>query len=95
VPNGTQCVGLDARAAQAACALESVGAEGPRTIVMGLDQHRAQITAEWIDTATGEIGRARVMPGDPAGRAHRPRQRCPWITLRWRARTGSPIRLRG
>ena len=24
------------------------------TIVMGLDQHRAQITAEWIDTATGE-----------------------------------------
>jgi transposase len=62
VPNGTQCVGLDARAAQAACALESVGAEGPRTIVMGLDQPRAQITAEWIDTATGEIGRARVMP---------------------------------
>ena len=32
------------------------------TIVMGLDQHRAQITAEWIDTATGEIGRARVAP---------------------------------
>ena len=25
------------------------------TIVMGLDQHRAQITAEWVDTATGEI----------------------------------------
>ena len=24
------------------------------TIVMGLDQHRAQITVEWIDTATGE-----------------------------------------
>jgi hypothetical protein len=62
VPNGTQWVGLDARAAQAACALERAGAEGARTIVMGLDQHRAQITAEWIDTATGEIGRARVMP---------------------------------
>jgi transposase len=31
-------------------------------IVMGLDQHRAQITAEWIDTETGEIGRARVAP---------------------------------
>ena len=31
-------------------------------IVMGLDQHRAQITAEWIDTDTGEIGRARVSP---------------------------------
>jgi len=29
-------------------------------IVMGLDQHRAQITAEWIDTDTGELGRARV-----------------------------------
>ena len=27
------------------------------TIVMGLDQHRAQITAEWIDTDTGEIVR--------------------------------------
>src|SRR3954454_5303877 len=31
-------------------------------IVMGLDQHRAQITAEWIDTDTGEVGRARVSP---------------------------------
>src|SRR3954451_18759312 len=30
--------------------------------VMGLDQHRAQITAEWIDTDTGEIVRARVSP---------------------------------
>jgi transposase len=29
-------------------------------IVMGLDQHRVQITAEWIDTDTGELGRARV-----------------------------------
>jgi transposase len=29
---------------------------------MGLDQHRAQITTEWVDTATGEIGRARVAP---------------------------------
>jgi transposase len=31
-------------------------------IVMGLDQHRAQITAEWIDTESGEIGRARISP---------------------------------
>ena len=31
-------------------------------IVMGLDQHRAQIAAEWIDTDTGEVGRARVSP---------------------------------
>src|SRR3954452_19669284 len=37
------------------------------TIVMGLDQHRAQITADWIDTATGEISRARVAPADRAG----------------------------
>jgi len=31
-------------------------------IVMGLDQHRAQIAAEWIDTDSGEIGRARISP---------------------------------
>jgi transposase len=31
-------------------------------IVMGLDQHRAQITAEWLETETGEVSRARVMP---------------------------------
>ena len=34
------------------------------TIVMGLDQHRAQITAESIDTAPGEIARTRVAPAD-------------------------------
>jgi transposase len=34
------------------------------TIVMGLDQHRAQITAEWIDTSTGEVSRTRVAPAD-------------------------------
>lgn len=32
------------------------------TIVMGLDQHRAQITAEWLDTDTGEVSRGRVAP---------------------------------
>ena len=37
------------------------------TTVMGLDQHRAQITAEWVDTATGEISRARAAPADRAG----------------------------
>ena len=36
-------------------------------IVMGIDQHRAQITAEWIELETGEIGRARVRPADRAG----------------------------
>src|SRR5512144_3021195 len=33
---------------------------------MGLDQHRAQITAEWIDTETGEVQRTRVAPADRA-----------------------------
>src|ERR1035441_2599189 len=41
--------------------------ETPMTIVMGLDQHRAQITTEWIDTVTGEIGRARVTPAHRDG----------------------------
>jgi hypothetical protein len=51
------------------------GADDPRreleeagvTIVMGLDQHRAQITAEWLDTETGEVSRARVTPADRPG----------------------------
>jgi transposase len=34
---------------------------------MGADQHRAQITTEWIDTSTGELSRARVAPADRAG----------------------------
>jgi transposase len=37
------------------------------TIVMGLDQHRAQITAEWMDTETGEVVRSRVAPAHRAG----------------------------
>jgi len=37
------------------------------TIVMGLDQDRAQITGEWIDTETGEVQRGRVVPADRAG----------------------------
>ena len=37
------------------------------SIVMGVDQHRAQITAEWIDVLSGEISRARVRPADRAG----------------------------
>ena len=40
------------------------------TIVMGLDQHRAQITADWLDTETGEVTRA--------DRARRPRE-CPTV----------------
>jgi transposase len=34
---------------------------------MGLDRHRAQITADWLDTETGEVGRGRVVPADRAG----------------------------
>ena len=37
------------------------------SIVMGLDQHRAQITAEWIDTETGEVSRGRIAPADRQG----------------------------
>jgi transposase len=37
------------------------------SIVMGLDQHRAQVTGEWLDTDTGEVRRARVVPADRAG----------------------------
>jgi transposase len=37
------------------------------TIVMGLDQHRAQITEEWVDTETGEVMRSRITPAHRAG----------------------------
>jgi transposase len=37
------------------------------SVVMGLDQRRAQITAEWLDTETGEVSRARVTPADRGG----------------------------
>ncbi len=37
------------------------------TLVMGMDQHRQQISAEWIDTVTGEISRARIAPADRVG----------------------------
>ena len=37
------------------------------TIVMGLDQHRAQITAEWLDVESGEISRRRISPADRSG----------------------------
>jgi transposase len=37
------------------------------TIVMGLDQHRAQITAEWLDAQSGEVARGRVAPAHREG----------------------------
>jgi transposase len=64
VPNGTRRVGPGVDAGQACAVLERSGVEVPRAIVLGLDQHRAQITAEWIDTASGEVGRARIAPAD-------------------------------
>ena len=36
-------------------------------IVMGLDQHRAQITADWLDTDSGEVSRARISPAHRDG----------------------------
>jgi transposase len=36
-------------------------------IVMGLDQHRAQITADWPDTESGEVRRARLTPAHRDG----------------------------
>lgn len=33
-------------------------------VLMGLDQHRAQITAEWLDTESGELERHRLRPAD-------------------------------
>jgi hypothetical protein len=72
VAQGTRWVGLDAARVTALVAVEasndglSRGEAGRLPIVMGLDQHRAQITAEWIDLGTGEISRGRVVPGDRA-----------------------------
>ncbi|HWE59763.1 MAG TPA: hypothetical protein VG228_08730 [Solirubrobacteraceae bacterium] len=37
------------------------------SIVIGVDQHRSQITAEWVDTDAGEMSRARVVPADRQG----------------------------
>ncbi len=53
------------------------------TVVMGLDQHRAQVTADWLDTETGEVSRARVMPADRAG-VRRFLARLPASSSRWR-----------
>ena len=59
------------------------------TIVMGLDQHRAQITAEWIDTGTGEIARRRIAPADRAAvRRFAGRFRGPALEVALEATTG-------
>ena len=63
---GTEWVGLDAARVTALIAAERGGVDRRLPIVMGLDQHRAQITAEWIDLETGEVSRGRVVPADRA-----------------------------
>src|SRR5215210_2873334 len=58
-------------------------------IVMGLDQHRAQITAEWLDTSTGELSRTRIAPADRAGvRAFAARFRGEQLEVALEATTG-------
>jgi transposase len=56
---------------------------------MGLDQHRAQITAEWLDSETGEIARKRITPADRAGvRAFAARFRGQQLEVALEATTG-------
>src|SRR5919112_1153404 len=64
------CVGTSSAQARrvSAQAFRPWSVRRPRvTIVMGLDQHRAQITADWLDTNSGEVSRRRVAPADRAG----------------------------
>src|ERR671930_2118044 len=64
------CVGTSSAQARrlSAQALWPGSVRRPRvTSVMGLDQHRGQITADWLDASTGEVSRARVAPADRAG----------------------------
>ena len=70
--HGMRWVGLDAARVTALVVLVLEAGlvregDGRMSIVMGLDQHRAQITAEWIDTSTGEVSRGRVTPADRGG----------------------------
>ena len=63
------CVGTSSAQARMACrVVQPWSVRRPRvTIVMGLDQHRAQVTADWLNTETGEVGRARVTPAHRDG----------------------------
>ena len=67
--HGMRWVGRTLLASQPCCTTRWWAWEGGGRHVDrdGLDQHRAQITAEWIDTSTGEVSRARVAPADRAG----------------------------
>ena len=65
------------------------------TIVMGFDQHRAQITTEWLDSMSGEIGRARIAPAHREG-VRRSSAGSPARSsrLRWRPRRAGALWLR-
>jgi hypothetical protein len=70
VSDGMRCVGLDAARVLRAVVLDAEGeglARSAMSIVMGLNQHRAQVTAEWLDTETGEVSRGRIVPADRSG----------------------------
>ena len=77
VSNGRRCVALDEPSGDLGTGVVDVD-----VVLMGLDQHRAHITAEWLDTGTGEIGRARVPPADRDGISSFP------SGLRWRTARG-------
>ena len=64
--HGTRLVGLDAAGVAARAGFDASEAAERLPIVMGLDQHRVQVTAEWIDLASGEVSRGRVAPADRA-----------------------------
>jgi hypothetical protein len=61
-----------------------------------MDQHRAQIAAEWIDTVTAEISRARIAPADRgAVRAFLAPFRGSGLEVALEATTGLAVRGRG
>jgi hypothetical protein len=47
------------------------------TIVVGLDQHRAQITYDLLDADTGEVSGGRVRPADRESVRSRSSSSCP------------------
>jgi hypothetical protein len=48
---------------------------------MELDQHRGQVTAEWVDTETGEVSRARWRRRVAAGSRTLPAASTHWTAL--------------
>jgi hypothetical protein len=73
--DGMRCSARLAAARRVMANVSAVEGDDPATVVMGMDQHRAQITAEWIDTITGEISTARIAPPGSAATARACRSR--------------------